>query len=173
MGSVNLAPGFRVEVKNKAKDSGFFGGKKDDMIGLINLDLTNTEDFTKLRDDSDLTQSLEPKFYTLMRNGAIKGKLLAFFSYCVCSKHEISSEKFRKCFSITQESQDLDFSVIGLRNLDEKLPNPRVCLSLKPYGAKIEFKPVDKSTLGRGHTDKDSKNEVSRIQTTVSEKHNG
>ena len=34
------------------------------------------------------------------------------------SKAEISESKFKKCFSITKESYDLDFAVVGLRNLD-------------------------------------------------------
>jgi hypothetical protein len=141
MGSVDLAPSFRIEVKNIASSTGFFGNKKNDMIGIVNLDLTNPDHFTRLRDDSDLHGNIEAKFYTLVHEGQIKGKILGFFGYCINSKADISESKFRKCFTITQESYNVDFSVIGLRNLDDKLQNPRVEFNIKPYGAKIVYKP--------------------------------
>lgn len=140
------------------------------MIGIVNLDLTNPEHFTKLRDASDLNPSMEPKFYTLVHEGKITGKILGYFGYCINSKSDISDSKFKKCFSITQETYNVDFSVIGLRNLDDKLQKPRVEFNIKPYGARIIYIPEHKA---RNEKSLENEDDITRIATYISEKHNG
>lgn len=133
MGSIDLAPNFILHVKNIHQSGFSILGKKSKLIGTISMHPTDQTKFVRLRDDNDLTDKLKPKFYTIKNNGEIKGKLLGFFAYSSSAKNEISLDKFRNTFKLSMKNFKLDFSVVGLRNLDSRNSKPEIHLAIPSY----------------------------------------
>ena len=143
LGSIDLASNFRVDVRNlnSVTKSGQFFEQKNQLIGSIIMHPTDPRRFTKLRDDSDLSENLEPRFYTIKQGGKIKGKLLAFFAYCMNTKNQVSNDKFKSVFELTPSKFNFDLAVVGLRNLDTANETPEVILKIPSYGWSIRFVP--------------------------------
>lgn len=141
MGSVELAPNFNLQVKNIHQSGYSILGKSNKTIGTLSMHPTDKSKFYRLRDDNDITDKLKPKFYTIKREGKITGKILGFFAYSITGKNEISFEKFTNVFKISMKKFKFDFSVVGLRNLDSKNPNPEISLKIPSYEFEVQILP--------------------------------
>lgn len=84
---------------------------------------------------------VEPQYYTLMGpGGTIQGKILMLIAFSKNLKESLPAEDFKKEFELKTNKYRLDFSCIGLRNLDSKCLTPEVTLRIPSYQLMIRYK---------------------------------
>ena len=77
------------------------------------------------------TDEFEPDFYHLIRDGISRGRLLMFFALkklVITEDGDIPKQKkpFKDAFELVRRRCDVEFAVIGIRNLPEPLKQPKL-----------------------------------------------
>lgn len=87
----------------------------------------------------------EPQYYTIIGpSGSIQGKILMMVAFSKNLKESIQPDDFKREFDLKFEKYKLDFSCIGLRNLDTKCPSPTITVRIPSYQLLLSFKPTIK-----------------------------
>ena len=85
---------------------------------------------------------LEPKLYTLFNKGEAQGRILASFTLLKSPKK--SFKFYPSDFAVKKIQADVEFSIIGIRNLIPAFKNPVINLKIPGTSAEsIKIKPVD------------------------------
>lgn len=148
-GGIDMAPSLLLNVYNTEKKSlvsniaSMFNMGKDsnEFIGSCYISPSKCKiikgTFGELKD-------AEPSFYTILgADGKIQGKVLMFIGFSKNMKESMNEADFRKAFDLKMKKFKLDFSCIGLRNLDSKCPTPEVTLRIPSYQLMIKFQYED------------------------------
>lgn len=139
-GGIGMAPNLTVKVYNLEAPVMFSSGKYQE-IGTCYI---SPRQCKTVRGIPGELHGVEPTYYTIVGpNGQIQGKILMLLAFSKNLKESMTIEDFHKEMDIKLTRYRLDFSCIGLRNLDSKCPDPEVTLSIPSYQLMIKFKPVN------------------------------
>lgn len=144
-GGLDMAPSLIVKVYNTEKKSlisnvaNLFNMGKDsvEFIGSCYISPVKSK---IIKGAPGELKDAEPQFYTILGpDGRIQGKILMFIGFSKNLKESIPEPDFKKAFELKMKKFKLDFSCVGLRNLDSKCPNPEVTLRIPSYQLMIKF----------------------------------
>lgn len=140
-GGLAMAPSIIVNVYNCEKNA-FNKLIKNDKPELIGSCYISPAQCQIVKGASGELNNVEPQFYTIQGpDGTNQGKILLFICFSKNLKESISESEFKKAFKLKMKKFKLDFSCIGLRNLDTSCPAPELTLRIPSYRLLIKFDP--------------------------------
>lgn len=135
---------FHMVVKNNAESKKkllqkLFSSSKDDEIGSLQIQAKKIhviEDLNNLK--------ISPKFYNLLKDQQIKGKVLADFQLIkMVRKGTILQQQIKQQIELKYKNYQIDFSCIGLRHISEPLLNPIIQVKIKELSFELEGRPEE------------------------------
>ena len=139
-GGIGMAPNLTVKVYNLEAPVMFSSGKYEE-IGTCYI---SPRQCRTVKGAPGELHGVEPTYYNIIGpSGSIQGKILMLIAFSKNLKESINPEDFHREMDIKLTRYRLDFSCIGLRNLDSKCPDPEVTLSIPSYQLMIKFKPAN------------------------------
>ena len=129
-GSIDMAPSLILNVTNLMEPV-MFSDNKFKEIGSCYISPSQCRIVKGIPGELN---GAEPQYYTIMGpSGTIEGKILMMVAFSKNLKEAIQPDDFKKEFDLKFEKYKLDFSCIGLRNLDSKCPSPTVTVRIPSY----------------------------------------
>lgn len=138
-GGIEMAPSIMVTVFNANKAS-IFDKNDFKVIGTCYISPSQCK---LVKANSKDLEKIKPQYYNVLgADGSIQGKIMMLIGLSKNLKDSISEEEFRRVFDIGTRNYKLDFSCIGIRNLNYDCPCPVVTLRIPSYQLMIQFKPA-------------------------------
>jgi hypothetical protein len=138
-GGLAMAPSIIVNVYNTEKKT-LFGKGKPEFIGSCYISPAQCQVVKGIPGELN---NVEPQFYTIHApDGTVQGKVLLYIFFSKNLKECVSEIDFKRAFELKMKKFQLDFSCIGLRNLDTSCPAPEITLRIPSYRLMIKFDPA-------------------------------
>lgn len=136
-GGIDMAPNMIVSIYN-AEEKNILGGGGYKPIGNCYISPKQCRVVKGLVGE---LAGAEPQYHTIMGpGGTIEGKILMLVAFSKNMKESIAPGEFVNQFDLKTNKYKLDFSCIGIRNLDSSCPNPQVTLRIPSYRLMLRFK---------------------------------